>query len=171
MNTPPLPPVSPAAPAEGGRPQAFRHDQLEARVASRLAEGLSLRADALPHDIRERLRVSRELAVQRARQRALAAAPVAAAGSPVVTVGVRAPAPAGGGLADRGTSGPRWWQRALAGVPLLALAAGLWLIDQHNAVERVAAAADIDAQLLADDLPPAAYSDPAFAEFLRRSPP
>jgi hypothetical protein len=32
------------------------------------------------------------------------------------------------------------------------------------------AAAEIDAQLLSDTLPPAAYSDPGFAEFLKNNP-
>jgi hypothetical protein len=63
-----------------------------------------------------------------------------------------------------------WWQRAASVLPLLMLVAGLLMIDQWSVREQVFAAADIDAQLLADDLPPAAYSDPGFAEFLRSSP-
>jgi Protein of unknown function (DUF3619) len=34
----------------------------------------------------------------------------------------------------------------------------------------VLAAAEIDAQLLSDSLPPTAYSDPGFAEYLRSTP-
>jgi hypothetical protein len=52
-------------------------------------------------------------------------------------------------------------------LPLLVLLIGLVFIDQWNLREQVLAAADIDAVLLADDLPPAAYSDPGFAEYLR----
>jgi hypothetical protein len=33
------------------------------------------------------------------------------------------------------------------------------------------AAADLDGSLLADTLPPAAYADPGFAEFVRSAPP
>jgi hypothetical protein len=36
--------------------------------------------------------------------------------------------------------------------------------------EQVDAAAEIDAALLADDLPPAAYSDPGFLAFLKNPP-
>jgi Protein of unknown function (DUF3619) len=63
-----------------------------------------------------------------------------------------------------------WWQRAAAVLPLLVLLSGLVAIDHWQSREQVMAAADIDAQLLADDLPPAAYSDPGFAEFLRNGP-
>ena len=37
----------------------------------------------------------------------------------------------------------------------------------HDRRRQVVAAAEIDAALLTDDLPPDAYSDPGFAEFLR----
>jgi hypothetical protein len=71
------------------------------------------------------------------------------------------PAPAGRGSAPR-------WQRALAWLPLLGLLAGLWLLGQSLQIEQARRAADIDALLLADDLPPQAWRDPGFAEFLRR---
>ena len=48
---------------------------------------------------------------------------------------------------------------------------GLLLIQRQAEIEQVRAAAEVDAQLLADDLPPDAYSDPGFAEFLRRPAP
>jgi hypothetical protein len=50
------------------------------------------------------------------------------------------------------------------------LVLGLMAIDHWTVREQVVAAADFDAQLLADDLPPAAYSDPGFAEFIRSTP-
>jgi hypothetical protein len=56
-------------------------------------------------------------------------------------------------------------------LPLVVLVAGLFAIDNRTTREQVVAAAEIDSQLLADQLPPAAYSDPGFAEFLRSSPP
>jgi len=37
-------------------------------------------------------------------------------------------------------------------------------------VEQVHAAAEVDSQLLADALPPSAYTDPGFAEYLRSTP-
>jgi hypothetical protein len=56
-------------------------------------------------------------------------------------------------------------------LPLLLMVTGLIAIDQWTARERVLAAADIDAQLLTDSLPPTAYSDPGFVEYLRTAPP
>ena len=49
----------------------------------------------------------------------------------------------------------------------MALIAGLLLIQQWQTDDQISAAAEIDAALLADDLPPVAYSDAGFAEFLK----
>ena len=48
--------------------------------------------------------------------------------------------------------------------PLLALVAGLVLIQSEHVRRQVAAAAEIDADLLHDDLPPAAYRAPGVGE-------
>ena len=132
---------------------------VEARLAARLAGGLTSRLDALPHDVSERLRFSRDRALNRARE-VRQGAP--AAGNVVVGVGSR-------GAAVLGSYVP-WWQRAASVLPLVMLVVGFLAIDHWAMREQVMAAADFDAQLLSDDLPPAAYSDPGFAEFLRSSP-
>jgi hypothetical protein len=131
---------------------------IEARLAARFASGLSASFDGLPHDVTERLRFAREQALTRARQ----VRRVAPAGA--VGLGVSAQ-----GTATLGKFAP-WWQRAASVLPLVMLAAGLLCIDRWAVREQVVAAADFDAQLLADDLPPAAYSDPGFAEFIRTTP-
>ncbi len=131
---------------------------IEARLGMWLAVGLSARAAAVPHDITERLRVSREQAVLRARE-ARRAAP-----SATIIAGVSSR-----GVMTLGGFVP-WWQRAAAVLPLLVLVSGLVAIEHWRSREQVLAAADIDAQLLSDDLPPSAYSDPGFAEFLRDGP-
>jgi hypothetical protein len=41
------------------------------------------------------------------------------------------------------------------------------LIQQRYTEEQISAAAEVDAALLVDELPPQAYSDPGFVEFLR----
>ena len=132
---------------------------LEARLAARMAGALTLRAQALPHDITERLRVAREQATARARQTRRQTAAASA------VVGVSA-----GGAAMLGGFAP-WWQRAASVLPLLVLVSGLLMIERWAQQEQVLAAAEIDTQLLSDDLPPAAYSDPGFGEFLRAAPP
>lgn len=131
---------------------------VEARLGLRLASALS--GQTLGHDVGERLRVAREQALAHARQ-VRRTAPVAAGGS-VVAVSVRGAVVLGGFVP--------WWQRAASVLPLIVLVAGLVAIDQYALREQVVTAADIDAQILSDDLPPAAYSDPGFAEFLRNGP-
>lgn len=84
------------------------------------------------------------------------------AGSTVAGVSARGVAVLGGFVP--------WWQRAASVLPLIMLVGGLLVIDHWAVREQVVAAADFDAQLLADDLPPAAYSDPGFAEFIRSTP-
>ena len=135
---------------------------IEARLATRLASALTARAELLPHDVAERLRFAREQALLRAQQ-VRRAAPVAAGGGSVVGVSASGAAVLGGFVP--------WWQRAASLLPLLVLVMGLVAIDRWAVREQVLAAADIDAQLLSDNLPPAAYSDPGFAEFLRSTPP
>lgn len=131
---------------------------LQARIGMRIASALSERSASLPHDITERLRFARELAMskaQPARQAATNPAPVFLSADGSLLMGGRAP----------------WWQRALGVLPLAVLVSGLVLIQQWSAREQIVAAADIDAVLLADDLPPAAYSDPGFGEYLRTANP
>lgn len=128
-------------------------DALQARVAYRLAGRLSEQAATLDDDIAERLRFAREKALERAQ---LARA---AQGQAVVAVSA-----SGAGILGGAGS---WWVRLGSVLPLVALAAGLLLIQHLHTEAQIAAAAEIDAELLADDLPPAAYSDAGFVEFLK----
>lgn len=137
---------------------AAQVEALEGHLALRVVARLNERTAEFPHDIGERLRVAREQAVQRAQaQRRLRTVPVAA-------VQVHA-----SGTAALGGSGG-WWLRAAALLPLVVLVAGLVLIQQRHDADQIAAAAEIDAALLADELPPEAYSDPGFVEFLKAPP-
>ena len=54
-------------------------------------------------------------------------------------------------------------------MPLLALVLGLIAINVIQNENRANELAEIDAALLTDDLPPAAYTDPAFTQFLKSS--
>lgn len=62
-----------------------------------------------------------------------------------------------------------FWHRWAAALPLLALATGLFVINLVQNDNRVNELAEIDAALLTDDLPPAAYADPGFAQFVKWS--
>lgn len=136
-------------------PRLRQHEALEARVGFRLAGALSESAQQLPHDISERLRVARGRAVERAAANRRAAAPVVTGRS--------------GGAAVLGWTPPVWLRLASL-MPLAVLLAGLVLIQQYHDHEQIAVAAEIDAALLTDTLPPTAYGDPGFAEYLRSDP-
>ncbi|MBC7994912.1 MAG: DUF3619 family protein [Rhizobacter sp.] len=130
-------------------------EALEARLALRMTARLTETTADLAPDVTERLRFAREQALQRAR-----AARKVTSAEPVLTMGSSA---ALGG----GESGLGWWVQLAALIPLVALVGGLILIQQMHNDSQIAAAAEIDASLLADDLPPSAYSDPGFVEFLK----
>lgn len=131
-------------------------DVSEARFARRVAACLTESAEQVPHDIAERLRVARQQAVDRARAlRKLS--PHAVPGAVQVHVA--------GTLTQSGP--PSWWLRLASFVPLAVLVGGLLLIQYRYNEQQISAAAEVDAALLIDELPPQAYSDPGFAEFLR----
>ena len=128
-------------------------EALQSRLAAHFAQALSQQTANLSHDIGERLRVSREQAVARGRLTRLQAASA--------VVGRTA-----GGAATLGAPSP-WWLKFATVMPLMVLLAGLVFIEQATLREQVHAAAQIDAVLLADDLPVGAYADPGFGEFVK----
>jgi hypothetical protein len=131
-------------------------DALEARLALRMTARLTEQTANLPQDVSERLRFAREQALQRAQAARANTAPASA----VVDNG-------GNTLSLGRQGGSGWWVQIAALMPLVVLAAGLVLIQRLHMQNQIAAAAEIDASILADDLPPAAYSDPGFVEFLK----
>lgn len=132
-------------------------EALQTRFGLRVAARLNEASRELPHDVSERLKASRELALERAR---LARRAEAATGSQAVGGGSAA-------LTFGGSSRSDWWFKLASALPIAALVAGFFFIDQAHTRQQIAAAAEIDAALLADDVPPAAYSDPGFVEFLK----
>ena len=143
---------STAAAPFAAQPSAL--DALQSRFALRVAARLTERSQDISADVGERLRFAREKALEQAR------AGRAATGTP--SLGATA---AGAALLGRAGSG--WWMKLASVVPALALVAGLVLIQKSQTSAQISVAAEIDAALLADDLPPKAYSDAGFAEFLK----
>ncbi|HEX5356404.1 MAG TPA: DUF3619 family protein [Aquabacterium sp.] len=175
MKTRPTTPLTPA-----------QREALEARFALRLSARLEEGAQSVPHDISERLRIAREQAIRAGREARAAALAPAVAPAPVVQVSVAGLSTAGAGGAGQNSnwnesryarasdhgrrlddSPPSWGWRLASLLPVIALVAGLWGIHRYYKQEQVQAATDVDMALLTDDLPPAAYSDPGFAEFLK----
>jgi hypothetical protein len=135
------------------RSEALR-DAFGRRVAAALTQHDVLQPR---HDIDERLRVARDQALARAREsrRTVPAAAAVAVGNGTLVIG---------GSASNGTP---WWLRLSSLLPLAVLVFGLVLIDHRYTRSQIEAAAEVDAEILADDLPPDAYRDPGFAEFLK----
>jgi hypothetical protein len=133
--------------------QSLAADRFGRRVAARLAASTR----ELPYEVTERLRAGRMQALaQRKRSAVLAPRLVAAGGAATL------------GFDD---DGPSLWQRVGSVLPLLVLAAGLVLIYSVQTDERASELAEVDAALLTDDLPPAAYADPGFVQFLKLANP
>ncbi|WP_077032638.1 DUF3619 family protein [Pelomonas sp. KK5] len=134
--------------------------ELDARVTRfglRVAAGLTERSNDIPVDVSERLRFAREQAMAKAQ--AARKTETATARPSVFRTG-------GATLALGGAGRPSRWFKFASALPLLALVAGLLAIQVGQWQQQVNAAADIDTRLLSDNLPPAAYSDPGFSEYL-----
>jgi hypothetical protein len=127
-----------------------RQDEFGRRIASRLASG----ASELPRDISERLRA--------ARAQAMAARRLESAGVTASVVN------RGGQLSLGGDEqNTNWWRRVVSAMPLLALAFGLIAVNVVQNDNRANELAEVDAALLTDALPPEAYADPGFLQYLK----
>ncbi len=127
-------------------------EALEEQFGHRVAARLSAGSNELPHDISERLRIARTQALARRKLAPeMRAASVAQVADGTVTFG----------------GGNWWWTRIGAALPLVALVGGLIAINVVQAENRARELADVDSALLTDELPPAAYTDPGFAQFLK----
>jgi len=52
-------------------------------------------------------------------------------------------------------------------VPVFALVIGMALLHESHNEDRASEVAEVDSALLVDEVPPVAYSDPGFLQFLR----
>jgi hypothetical protein len=136
-------------------------DSLQARYGLRVAARLSAGLDDMPHDISERLRVARQQALAQRKQ------PLAVTRLRTATAASRNGATATLSFGDDGLG---LWGWLTSGALVLALAVGLVTINVLQDDDRVMELADLDAALLTDDLPPEAYADPGFLQFLKAGP-
>ena len=135
-------------------------EALQARYGLRVAARLTEASLDLPHHVSQRLKAARELATEQARLTRQAQC----------TTGIQAMNGGGPALAlGRGGKGRRaeHWLKLASLLPILALVAGFLMIERLHVRSQIKTAAEIDAALLADDVPPAAYGDPGFVEFLK----
>ena len=129
-------------------------DRYGLRIAARLSDASA----QLPHDISERLRAARMQAVS-----------LALSKRTVSAVRTASSVNASGGAASMGFGDENFsiWNRIASALPVIALLAGLIAITVVQNDNRAREVAEIDAALLTDDLPPSAYVDPGFAQFLK----
>jgi Protein of unknown function (DUF3619) len=128
---------------------------LQDRYGLKTASYLSAGAADLPYEISERLRAARAQAIS---QRKIAK--METSGSAVNAGGSAA-------LSWGSDDGLSWWARIGSVVPLIALVVGLLAINSIQSDSRDQEVAEVDAALLTDELPPAAFADPGFIQFLK----
>lgn len=119
-----------------------------------LAAHLNVASQDLGHDIGERLRVARQMALksrptpQRLMRHTLAIQ-------------------ANGTLSGPPDEGLNLWRILASALPLLALVSGLMFIQTLQQDLAESDIASLDSALLLDELPPNAYTDPGFVQFLK----
>ena len=125
------------------------------RLGQQLSAKLSASSLDLGHDISERLRI--------ARQRALQSRP------PVLIMQSRMAnsVQSNGPLTGSPEEGLNLWSIFASALPLLALVLGLLVLQDMQSDDGTSDIARIDAALLTDELPPDAYTDPGFVQFLK----
>lgn len=131
----------------------YRNQVAQDRFGLRVAARLSDATDELPHHISERLRAARVQALGKRKVQSRTVASVNQSGG-AATLGF-------------GSDHLNGWDRVAAALPLLALVLGLVVITNIQNDRRANEIAEIDSALLTDDLPPTAYADPGFIQYLK----
>lgn len=132
-----------------------RIDALQDRFGLKAVSYLSAGTADLPRDISERLRAARAQAVSRRK-----IAKTQAAGNVINAGGSAA-------LTWGSEEGLGWWGRIGSVLPLIALAVGLLVISSIQDDNRTQELAEVDSALLTDVLPPAAFADSGFVQYLK----
>jgi hypothetical protein len=131
-----------------------RADILQDRFGLKTVSYLSAGTADLPYDISERLRAARAQAVsmRKVGKVQTSSSVIATGGSAALTWGSE----------DGG-----WWARIGSVLPLVALVVGLLVINSIQDDNRAQEVAEVDVALLTDELPPAAFADPGFVQYLK----
>jgi hypothetical protein len=132
-----------------------RADILADRFGFKVAGRLAAEQNELPYDISERLRAARERAIAKRK-----ASVVTTAESTVQMGSVAA-------LTWGKSEGLSFWNGLASVLPVVALVLGLMAIKTVQDDTRVSELAAVDMALLTDELPPQAFTDPGFAQFLK----
>ncbi|WP_218240080.1 DUF3619 family protein [Comamonas fluminis] len=139
----------------------FRQEQAADRIARQITVRLTEGEALLPYEVTERLRASRERAVSE-RRREIS----------VLHTQTSTAASAHGHTMTMGTpenEGSGWWRTLVSAIPVFALIAGLVVYNSQSDQSLLSEVTEVDTALLTDDLPPAAYADPGFVQYLKTS--
>lgn len=128
------------------------------RFGHKITARLAWTVNDLPYDVTERLRAARFRAIDKRKWVLLQSATEVFGHGRSHTL-----------IAGQGGIHSSWWNRLGTAGLLLALAAGLFTINMIQDEQGVLEMAEIDTAILTDDLPPAAYLDTGFTQFLKSS--
>lgn len=143
-------------------PNEFAAEQF----AHKLTAHLSASTADLPYVVTERLRASRVQAVS-ARKRGTAPLRALHTESATAVFGNLHEGTLSLGGATPNDNTPLWVRRLLTAIPLVALVGALGFIGADQDSRATIDVAEVDAQLLTSELPPAAFTDPGFQQYLQ----
>lgn len=124
--------------------------------AYKVKRALNESAENIPSPAMERLAQARKLALARKK--------------PEATVSVFAVKNVLAGVSGFSSQGKgSWFGKVGLVLPMLALVAGLFGIYEYEQQQNISELADIDAAVLVDELPPAAYIDTGFSAYLNKA--
>lgn len=132
------------------------------QIAARLNDG---QAD-LPYVVTERLRASREQALSVRKRPALVSAHATQTAA-AQDIYIHANGSASLGTGPSGGWVPQWLRHALTAIPIAAMVAGIAFVGIQQDSSSTQEVAELDTALLTDTLPPDAYTDPGFIQYLQ----
>jgi len=140
----------------------------ETRFTSSIRQALDESAERLPLRVTHRLEQARKAALGRAPERVAAAQAVASGAPAGAVLGLSAAGGASlGPVFDRAPY--LAWRIAAIVLPVAALVAGLIAFSELDAQRDADEVAELEAAVLSDDVPIAAYADRGFGVYLKNS--
>lgn len=134
-------------------------DAYARRLTARLTHGNT----ELPYDITERLRAARMQALAQRKRPLLQSVRQPETATQILANGSSA------ALGGWGGEGGNWWRALISAIPVAALLIGVFFVNMAQDEAVTSEITEVDAALLTGDLPPSAYADPGFVQFLKAS--
>jgi hypothetical protein len=136
------------------------------QFARKLTAHLSHSTADLPYVVTERLRAARVQAVSARKRSSTPLRALQTEASNAILGNLHDGTLSLGGTGHHDNT-PLWVRRLLTALPLVALVGGLAFIGADQDSRATIDVAEVDAQLLTSELPPAAFTDPGFQQYLQ----